>query len=75
METVMYKNDAIKHFGTGVGLADALKISSASISQWGNVIPEKQALRLDRLTNGSLKYNPALYKQVGWLKFNRLLAN
>lgn len=57
----MKKNTVIKYFKTGVNTAEFLNISKASVSGWGDVIPEKQALILDRLTNGKLKYDPALY--------------
>ncbi|ASX25886.1 Cro/CI family transcriptional regulator [Candidatus Williamhamiltonella defendens] len=60
----MFKSDAIKHFGKGNLLAKFLNITSGSVSQWGDVIPEKQALRLEKLTKGSLKYDPTLYKKV-----------
>ena len=57
----MFKSDAIKHFGKTKYLATALGIKSESVSQWGDVIPEKQALRLERITNNALKYDPTLY--------------
>jgi hypothetical protein len=60
----MYKNDVIKYYGSGVEVAAALKISSASVSQWSDVIPEKQALHLERKTNGKLKYEASFYEQV-----------
>jgi DNA-binding transcriptional regulator YdaS (Cro superfamily) len=42
-------------------LATALGISQAAVSKWGDIMPEKQALKLDRITNGELKYDPELY--------------
>lgn len=57
----MKKSVALKHFGGVVKLAEALTVSHSSVSQWGEIIPEKQALRLDWLTNGKLKYDPAFY--------------
>ncbi|GAA0226585.1 MULTISPECIES: Cro/CI family transcriptional regulator [Marinomonas] len=57
----MHKEKVIRYFGTQQCLASTLSISSSSISQWGNVIPEKQALRIERLTNGVLKYDARLY--------------
>ena len=42
-------------------LSEALSISHSSVSQWGEIIPEKQALRLEKLTAGELKYDPLLY--------------
>ncbi len=57
----MLKQQLIDHFGTGTRLAEFLNISQSSVSQWGDVIPEKQALRIEKLTKGALKYDPALY--------------
>ena len=39
----MYKETVIEHFKTGVNTAKALGIARASVSQWGEKIPEKQA--------------------------------
>ena len=60
----MYKSKVIKHFGKSKDLASALNITSGSISQWGEIIPEKQAMRLERITDGKLKYNSALYEKA-----------
>lgn len=57
----MKKLEVIRHFGTQVKLAKILGISQASISNWGEVIPEKQALRLEKVTRGELKYDPSVY--------------
>lgn len=60
----MYKAVAIAHFGNTVKLAKILGITSSSITQWGEIIPEKQALKLERLTNQALKYDPVLYEKA-----------
>ena len=60
----MLKLNVLKHFGGPKNTADALDINPASVSQWGDVIPEKQALKLDHLTNGKLKYDSRLYIKV-----------
>jgi DNA-binding transcriptional regulator YdaS (Cro superfamily) len=57
----MNKKTVLAHFGTQTLVASALSIKQASVSKWGHVIPEKQALRIEKLTNGALKYDPALY--------------
>lgn len=59
----MKKKDVLEHFETQVRLGKILGISQASISNWGDVIPEKQALRLEKLTDGALKYNPVYYRK------------
>ncbi|MEO9655933.1 Cro/CI family transcriptional regulator [Marinomonas sp.] len=58
----MFKSDAIKHFKTSTAIWSALGITSGAVSQWPELIPEKQALRLERITNGVLKYDPSLYE-------------
>ncbi len=60
----MNKHAAVAYFGNTVKLADALSITQAAVSQWGTVIPEKQALKLERLTEGALEYDPTLYKKA-----------
>lgn len=58
----MYKKDVLNYYGTLVKLAEILKISPSAISQWKNIIPERQAYRLQRLSNNALTVNPELYK-------------
>ncbi|MCJ8337605.1 MAG: Cro/CI family transcriptional regulator [Pseudomonadales bacterium] len=60
----MYKQDAIDHLGSVKLLHIALGITSGAVSQWGKIIPEKQAMRLERITGGALKYDPSLYSQA-----------
>lgn len=60
----MKKTDAVAFFGTQTALAQTLGVTQAAVAQWGEVIPEKQALRLERLTEGALKYNPDLYTKA-----------
>ena len=60
----MYKSEVIAHFKNAAKVTVILELrSSGTVSQWGEIIPEKQALRLERLTNGKLKYNPDLYQK------------
>ncbi|HGV9229879.1 TPA: Cro/CI family transcriptional regulator [Providencia rettgeri] len=59
----MYKTLVLTHFGGTVKTATALGISHSAVCQWLDVVPEKQALRIERLTSGKLKYEPALYEQ------------
>ena len=48
----MKKTDAITYFGSRIQLAEFLGIAPAAVSQWGELVPEKNAGRLERLTNG-----------------------
>lgn len=57
----MLKSAAISYFQTQKGIATALGITQAAVSKWPELIPEKQALRLARITENGLVYDPALY--------------
>lgn len=59
----MLKSTVLKYYGTGAAVARALKISSAAVTQWPDVIPEKQAYRLQVLTKRVLKVDPSLYEK------------
>ncbi|HEZ7194267.1 Cro/CI family transcriptional regulator [Kingella negevensis] len=59
----MYKEDVLNYYGTLVKLAEVLKISPSAISQWKEIIPEKQAYKLQRISNNALIVNPELYKR------------
>jgi len=59
----MKKKDVLIHYGTQVKLAKVLGISQASISNWNEIIPEKQAFRLEKITCGTLQYDSELYKK------------
>lgn len=58
----MYKRDVLAHFGKISEVAKVLGISVAAVSQWGEVIPEKNAYRLQILTNQALKVDESLYR-------------
>lgn len=50
----MKKRDAIKHYGTGAAVADALGIRPQAVSKWGDTIPYLRAVQLQKLTRGKL---------------------
>ncbi len=58
----MLKRDVLHFFGGVKKTAAALNISHPAVCRWKKTIPEKQALIIERITNGGLKYNPALYQ-------------
>ena len=58
----MLKHTAMAHFGTQTAIALRLNINQAAVSQWGEVIPEKQAGRLERLTDGALNFEESHYQ-------------
>ncbi|WP_109913325.1 Cro/CI family transcriptional regulator [Providencia rettgeri] len=59
----MYKASVLNHFGGTVKTAGALGISHSAVCQWVEIVPEKQALRIERITKGRLKYDPSHYIQ------------
>lgn len=46
MSSPLSKQSAIKMFGSQAKLAKALGISRAAVAQWGETVPEFQALRI-----------------------------
>lgn len=60
----MLKKDVIAHFGGVLKTASALKISHPAVCRWGEIIPEKQAFVVERVTSGKLKYDPSLYHKT-----------
>lgn len=59
----MEKKTILEYFGSVSKTAIALNISHPAVSRWGEIIPEKQALRAEHITKGRLKYNPAFYEK------------
>jgi hypothetical protein len=57
----MLKADVIKHFGALESIAQALNISKSAVSQWGKVVPEGTAYKLQVITGGRLQVIPSLY--------------
>lgn len=60
----MLKIDVISYFGGIIGIARVLGISHSAVCQWTDVIPEKNALRLNQLTDGKLAYDESLYRSL-----------
>lgn len=60
----MYKSDAIKYFGSLTKLAIAAGVRLPSASAWGEIIPERRAAKLEKITRGELKYDPELYEKL-----------
>jgi DNA-binding transcriptional regulator YdaS (Cro superfamily) len=59
----MRKSEVIEHFGGVAKTANVLGISHPAVCRWGEIIPEKQAFVIERVTKGKLKYNAALYRK------------
>lgn len=60
----METNVAIHHFGNASNLAQALGVSKAAISQWGQKVPQLRAYQIERITNGKLKAEEPELKQA-----------
>lgn len=59
----MLKGKVVDYYGGISKTAVALGVTHSAVCQWGSIIPEKQALYIDRLTKGRLKYDAALYNK------------
>ncbi|NBN60474.1 hypothetical protein GWJ07_12710 [Proteus sp. G2639] len=57
----MYKSSVVDFYGSQRKIALVLGISDQAVSHWGEILPERAALKLDRITDGALKYDPTLY--------------
>lgn len=63
----MDKKDVLEHFGGAEAqgtirrIAKALDVSTQWVNQWPDLIPEVQAARLEKLTDGVLVYLPEDY--------------
>jgi len=61
----MKKQAVLKYFNDRVtDVAKACNVTSGSVSQWGEIIPEKHALKLERITDGKLRYIPEFYEKI-----------
>lgn len=58
----MIKKDVIDHFNGLVNLSRVLGVTHSAVSQWGEIIPERHALRIERMTGGALIYDESLYR-------------
>lgn len=54
----MKTSEAITHYGSGVALTAALRLSAGAVSQWGEYPPNARQLQLERITLGALKAEP-----------------
>lgn len=64
MEVKMLKKTVIEHFGSQHAIAKALQVSDSAVSQWKEVIPERAALLVHKITRGKLRYSKAFYKKA-----------
>ncbi|MFV0575969.1 MAG: Cro/CI family transcriptional regulator [Vibrio sp.] len=50
----MRKSDVISYFGGKLKTAKALGISPASVTQWGEFVPESRAYQIEHITGKAL---------------------
>ena len=55
--------DVFSYFGNKARTARFLGYSKASVGEWGEVVPEISALRLELLTDKELVLDPSLYPE------------
>ncbi len=63
MGITMYTDDAVQHFGGRRQLAEALGISRQAVEQWGKVVAQGVAWRLQVMTGGKLVVDETKYKR------------
>ena len=51
----MKTQDAVEALGSKRAIAKVLDISTQAVYGWGIIVPELQARRLERITNGELE--------------------
>jgi transcriptional repressor of cell division inhibition gene dicB len=60
----MKRQDVIAHFGgTQSSAAKALGITKSAVHQWGEIIPEGMAYKIQVITAGMLRVDPSLYEK------------
>ncbi|EJR0152273.1 TPA: Cro/CI family transcriptional regulator [Klebsiella pneumoniae] len=59
----MLKTQVVEYYGGISKTAIALGVTHSAVCQWGNVIPQKQAFVIERITKGKLKYDANLYQK------------
>jgi transcriptional repressor of cell division inhibition gene dicB len=56
----MLTANVIKHFGSQVAVARALKIKAPSVADWGRHVPPLRQLQIEKLTGGKLRADRAI---------------
>lgn len=51
----MLTSEVIEHFGGVKQVADALEIWPQAVYQWGDIVPESSAYKIEVITDGALK--------------------
>lgn len=67
----MKKADVVKLYGSEAAAAAALEVTKQAVNGWGDVIPEGMAYKVQVISGGRLKVDPAVYRR---LKKTRMAA-
>ena len=59
----MLKQTAIDHFGGAAALARALGRTPSAVTEWGEIIPEGMAYKIQVITAGILQVDPTMYQK------------
>ena len=57
----MRKSDVLAFYGTQTAVAKVLNITKSAVNQWGAIVPEGKAYRLQELSRRKLKVDPTAY--------------
>lgn len=57
----MFKSDVINFYGTKAKVAKAAGVDPSAVSQWGELVPEGRAMRLQEASGGELQYDSNIY--------------
>ena len=70
----MLKETAIKHFGSAAAVAKAIGRTPSAVTEWPDIVPEGMAYKIQVITGGLLRADPALYKAAPIYKRVRQLV-
>ncbi|EAA9004366.1 transcriptional regulator [Salmonella enterica] len=59
----MFTTDALRFFGSKPKLALAAGVKAPSVYNWGELVPEGRAMRLQEASGGVLHYDPKVYDE------------
>lgn len=61
----MRTSEVIEFFGGVKQVADALDIWPQAVYQWGDIVPESSAYKIEVITNGALRVMWSDYESTG----------
>ena len=61
LECRMLKSTALKHYGSCAAIARAINRGATAVVNWPKIVPEGMAYKIQVLTKGRVRVDPALY--------------